>query len=108
MKLKSIFQIWKNKNQILEGIANSIFRKEDVEAVASVRMAICKSCDLFTNNNDGCLAPLSSPCCDQRMGGCGCSLGFKTRSMSAECPKLKWKAEMTEDEEDKLNEKLGI
>jgi hypothetical protein len=50
----------------------------------------------------------TAPCCNEKLGGCGCSLGFKTRSLSSECPKGHWKAELTQEEEDKLNEKLGL
>ena len=38
-------------------------------------------------------------CCNE----CGCSLAFKTRSLSSDCPLDKWKAFMTEEEEDKLD-----
>jgi len=43
----------------------------------------------------------TAPCCNE----CGCSLGFKTRSLSSDCPLGKWEAIVTEEEEDKL-EKL--
>jgi hypothetical protein len=42
------------------------------------------------------------------MGGCGCSLSLKTRALSSECPLGYWKAVLSEEEEDKLNEKLGL
>ena len=109
MSLKNnIIQIWKSKGQILEGITNSIFKKEDVEEIAEQRKAICTSCQLYTEDDGGCMVPGTTPCCDQRQGGCGCSLKFKTRSLSSECPLGKWKAEMTQEEEDQLNQKLGI
>ena len=104
----NIFKIWKHKDQILEGIKNSIFKKEDVETVAEYRMFICKNCDLFDETGKGCMVPGTQPCCDETKGGCGCSLSLKTRSLSSECPLKKWKAELTEYEEDLLNEKLGI
>ena len=50
----------------------------------------------------------TQPCCNQNLGGCGCSLGFKTRSLSSACPMGHWKAEMTQQEEDQLNQKLGL
>ena len=40
----NIFKLWKTKGQILEGITNSIFKREDVEAVAEYRMFVCKNC----------------------------------------------------------------
>jgi hypothetical protein len=42
----------------------------------------------------------TQPCC----GDCGCSLTFKTRSLSSDCPQGKWDALITEEEEDKLDE----
>lgn len=90
---------------------NSIFKKEDVEEIAAHRLSICKGCNLFDNTGDGCIMPGTQPCCDERNGGCGCSLSLKTRSLSSECPHpdgAKWHAELSEEEEDKLNEKLGL
>ena len=109
MSLKdNIIKIWKAKGQIIEGITNSVFKKEDVEAIALYRMSICLSCKLYTNDNKGCMVGGTTPCCNKELGGCGCSLGFKTRSLSSDCPKGYWKAELTQEEEDKLNQKLGI
>ena len=105
---KNIIKIWKNKGAILEGITNSIFKKEDVEEIAQQRMAICGGCQLYTEDDKGCTVIGTSPCCDETQGGCGCSLSLKTRALSSECPLGKWTAELSEEEEDKLNEKLGL
>ena len=105
---ENIIRIWKTKGQILEGVTNSIFKKEDVEEIAAERLSICRRCDLYTQNVAGCMVAGTEPCCDQTKGGCGCSLGFKTRSLSSDCPMGKWKAEMSQQEEDYLNEKLGL
>lgn len=109
MSLKAnIFKIWKTKGQILEGITNSIFKREDVEAVAEYRMFVCKNCKLYDETGEGCMVPSTQPCCNELLGGCGCSLSLKTRALSSSCPLKKWKAELTEEEEDLLNEKLGL
>lgn len=108
MKLSNIIQIWKAKGQILEGVKNNIFKKEDVEEIAKTRMNICFFCDLYTESDAGCMVAGTSPCCNQELGGCGCSLKFKTRSLSSECPKGYWKAEISQEEEDLINQKLGI
>lgn len=100
--------MWKNKGAILEGVKNSIFKKEDVEEIAFHRMSICKACPLYDETGDGCMIPGTAPCCNQLKGGCGCSLSFKTRSMSAFCEAGKWDAELSQEEEDMLNQKLGI
>jgi hypothetical protein len=112
MSLKeNIIKIWKAKGQILEGVTNSIFKKEDVEEIAEQRMAICADCPLYTNEDKGCMVPGTTPCCDERQGGCGCSLGFKLRSLSSSCPHPdgpKWEAIVTQEEEDQINQKLGL
>lgn len=105
---KNVIQLWKSKGQILEGVTNSIFKKEDVEEIAKSRMEICFFCDVYTETSEGCMVPGTSPCCNQDKGGCGCSLAFKTRSLSSECPLGHWKAELSQDEEDMLNQKLGF
>jgi hypothetical protein len=105
---ENIIKIWKAKGQIVEGITNSIFKKEDVEEIAEQRMAICADCPLYTNEDKGCMVSGTTPCCDERQGGCGCSLGFKVRSLSSDCPLGKWTAELTQEEEDQLNQKLGL
>lgn len=109
MKLsRNIIQIWKNKGQIIEGVANSVFRKADVEEIAQERMKICQFCDLYTETDAGCMVAGTHPCCNQDMGGCGCSLTFKTRSLSSDCPKGHWTAIVTEQEEDLIKQKLGL
>ena len=112
MKLnrENIIRIWKSRGQIIEGVTNSIFKSEDVEAIAEERLAICKACpsELYDEQGLGCIVGLTAPCCNELKGGCGCSLKLKTRSLSSECPKGYWKAELSEQEEDQLKQKLGI
>lgn len=110
MKKNNLIQIWKNKGQIIEGIKNSIFKKEHVEEIARQRMQICRLCSLYDVQGEGCMVPGTQPCCNEKLGGCGCSLSLKTRSLSSSCPlpTPKWEAVLSEEEEDKLNEKLGL
>lgn len=105
---KNLLIIWKNKNQILEGIKNSVFKREDVEQIAAERFKVCEKCKLFDQSGEGCLVLGTQPCCNEKLGGCGCSLDFKTRSLSSDCPKKYWSAVISEKEEELLNEKLGI
>lgn len=105
-----IFTIWKERGKILEGIKNNIFKREDVEVIAEQRMNICKNCpsECYNEDGKGCMVVGTAPCCDERKGGCGCSLAFKTRSLSSDCPFKHWKAEMSDHEEDMLIEKLAL
>ena len=89
--------IWKNRKQILEGITNSVIRDEHVEEVSRLRMELCNACP---SKGTECVVIGTDPCCNE----CGCSLAFKTRALSTECPLGKWEALMTEEEEDKLDD----
>ena len=99
---KTFLEVWKKKGKILEGIKNSIFKTEHVEEIAEKRNQICQNCDDIDRGGDKCFAPGTQPCC----GVCGCSLQFLQRSLSSECEAGKWKAVLTEKEEQKLNKKL--
>lgn len=96
--------IFKNRKQILEGIKNSVFKKEHIEQIAEQRLQICKTCSNYDESGDGCLVPGSQPCCNIKTGGCGCSLKFKTRSLSSACPLNTplWEALLTTEEENKI------
>lgn len=100
----------------MEGLRNKLITNKDVEAVYDIRMTICKACPLYDTTGSGCIVPGTGPCCnkdkelevDQKLiKGCGCSLSIKGRSMSASCPGLKWKAVMTEQDEEILNRQLN-
>lgn len=92
-------KIWNNRKQIYEGIKNSIMRDDFVEDVSAKRMAICNECSEMDRKGSKCEVTGTQPCC----GNCGCSLGFKTRALSAECPIGEWKALMSEKEEEILD-----
>ena len=95
--MKNILKIiWDNKTQIMEGIKNAVLRDEFIEDVARLRHDVCDNCP---SKGKKCAVKGTSPCCNE----CGCSLAFKTRSLSSECPLGKWKAIISEEEEDKLD-----
>jgi len=97
-----MIKIWKAKNQILEGIKNKIFKKEDVELIAKERQNICDKCPHINKNGDKCYLKGTQPCCSL----CGCDLSLKTRALSAACDDNRWDAVLNEEEEDQLNESL--
>jgi len=104
---KSLLDVWKNKSSILEGIKNSVFKKETVEQIANARFVICSACPHIDRDGKKCLVVGSAPCCSL----CGCKLGWKTRSLSEECADVnnkRWEAVLTENEETELNKELGI
>jgi len=101
-KWKKYLDVFKNADKIAEGIANTVFKKEHVEAVATDRFQICIKCSLFDARGDSCVVPGSQPCC----GDCGCSLAFKVRSLSSECPKGFWDALVTEEDEEIITKQI--
>lgn len=98
----NLIRIWKSRNQIFEGIKNNIFKKKHVEDIAFFRNEICKVCEFIDFEGSKCAVPGTQPCCSE----CGCSLKLKTRSLSSDCPKGFWLAEMTAEEEKELLKKL--
>jgi hypothetical protein len=92
-------EIWKNRTQIMEGVKNSIIRDRFVEEIAAARMQHCNACVRKDDKGDSCALTGSQPCCQL----CGCSLKFKVRSLSSDCPDLRWKAVVSEEDEDKLD-----
>ena len=95
--MSTLKKIWENRTKIIEGITNAVIRDEVVEEIARHRMQLCNYC---TSNGSDCAVPGTAPCCNE----CGCSLTFKTRSLSSDCPLSKWEAIATEEEEDKLDQ----
>jgi len=101
---KTILEIWKNRKNIIEGIKNNTFKKEDVEHIANARMVICSGCDNIDRVGDKCFAPKTQPCCAL----CGCKLAWKIRSLSEKCDIDKWDAITTFEEEKEIKKELGI
>jgi hypothetical protein len=93
--------LWKNREQILEGITNKVFKKEHVEIIAEQRMKICLQCPFIDVKGSSCMVPGTQPCCSK----CGCSLSIKTRALSARCgdeENPKWEELISEEEENQL------
>ena len=100
--LKKYLDAFKNLDQITEGIKNNMFKKEHIEAVVTERWKVCIHCSLFDAKGDDCLAPGTQPCCSD----CGCSLAFKMRSLSSECPKGYWQSLVSEETEELINKQI--
>jgi|TARA_R110000822_G_scaffold229723_1_gene361856 hypothetical protein len=103
-KWKKYIDAFRNADKIAEGIKNKLFKKEHVEAIATDRFQVCVGCSLFDAKGDDCLAPGTQPCCSD----CGCSLAFKVRSLSSDCPKGFWDSVTTEEQEEEIFEQIKI
>lgn len=82
--------------QIVEGWKNVVFKKDDVEAVARLRMEICDACSYSSKNKPKSEKTIRP---DIHCTNCGCPLISKTRCMSCECPIGRWGAVKTEEED---------
>ena len=107
MSSKSIIEIWKKRNQILEGIRHSVFKREDVEAIAQQRLNICRSntCGYHDPSGESPAAVIKGV---ESCASCGCKLAWKTRALSDGCPIDLWKPVLSDTEEAMLKERLGI
>lgn len=92
----NVSKIWKNRNEILEGIKNNIFKSDAIEAIAEERNEICKACPFYDTEGVSCTVPGTAPCC----GACGCSLKLKQRSLASGCDEGYWEPVLTEEEDD--------
>jgi len=101
--MTNLIRLWKERNKIAEGIANSVFKKEHVEEIAHQREIICKMCEFYDTKGTHCAIPGTQPCC----AACGCSLGFKLRSLSSDCPKGLWQAEVSHAEEEDIKKQIS-
>jgi hypothetical protein len=99
---KKYLNAFKSLDKITEGIKNNVFKKEHVEAIFTDRYQVCSDCVLLDLKGTDCLAPGSQPCCSD----CGCSLDFKLRSLSSECPKGYWPAIVPEETEILINNQI--
>jgi len=103
MKFVKLISAFGNMDKIYEGIKNKVFKREHVEAAATLRWEKCKTCKHLDKEGKQCEVPGTQPCCAE----CGCSLAIKLRSLSSECPIGKWNALMTEEAEDLIMEQLN-
>jgi len=98
----SLIKLWKNKEKILEGLKNRVFKQEHIEEIYEERLVVCNGCPNKDDSGKYCYAPGTQPCCKV----CGCSLQLLLRSLSSECEEGKWEAVLTEEQEDELNSNL--
>ena len=82
---------------IYEGIKNRIFKKEDIEEIASIRWSICIKCNYLDTVGKNCTVPGTQPCCTL----CGWAMQTKTRSLISSCPDGKWAKFLNTEEEAK-------
>lgn len=88
-------------SQIAEGWRNSLFPPEEkkaiIEEVGAYRMSLCMECP-YNSVNTGRLFARPDVHCTR----CGCTLASRTKCLSCSCPLPvpKWKAVVSEGEDD--------
>ena len=103
MKFNKIIGAFGNIGQIMEGVKNKIFKKEDIEEIADIRWMQCMGCPELDEKGEKCAVPGTQPCC----AACGCSLGLKLRALSSSCPKNKWQAVISRDGEQAIKAQIN-
>ena len=101
-RFNKLINAFGNLPSIMEGIKNRVFTKDEVEEIAKIRWDICTRCRNFDTVGTHCAVPGTQPCCSD----CGCILSLKIRSLSASCPKGKWAAFMSKEDEEKFQDSL--
>ena len=101
-RINKLLSAFKNVDKIFEGVKNKTFKKDHIEAVATLRNEICINCNFYDDAGTNCAVPKTQPCCSD----CGCSLEFKLRSLSSECPKGHWSMITTEEEEELITKQI--
>lgn len=101
-RISKLLGAFKNADKIFEGVKNKTFKKDHIEAVAASRNEICLNCSFYDNIGTNCAVPKTQPCCSD----CGCSLEFKLRSLSSECPKEYWSSVTSEEEEELITKQI--
>jgi hypothetical protein len=91
-----------NLHQLFEGWRNNLLPpsklKKAIALVSKERIEICRGCEFNSRNTkDTWIIRRDEHCID-----CGCTLSAKTKCLSCECPLPipKWKAVLTEEQEE--------
>lgn len=83
-----------NIKHVIEGIANTVFVKEEIEKLAEQRILICRACPrLSTNIKEKNTEPgkyYSAKRPDEHCTVCACNIHAKVRSLHTSCPEKKW------------------
>jgi len=86
IKIKEIYEGWRNNLLPPEKL------KEQIAIVSEERLAICNECKHHSKNH-------STVRPDAHCISCGCTLSAKSKCLSCSCPINKWKAVLTDIEE---------
>lgn len=87
--------------QIFEGWRNHLLPRKELELVieqtSKERMEICNNCEYVSTKHTS-LRP------DVHCTDCGCTLSAKTKCLSCNCPKNKWTAVISQEQQNIIDD----
>ena len=87
--------------QIIEGWGNHLLPRKELELVieqtSKERMEICNNCEYISSK-------FSSVRPDIHCTDCGCTLSAKTKCLSCNCPKNKWTAVISQEQQNIIDD----
>lgn len=87
--------------QIIEGWSNHLLPRKELELVieqtSKERMEICNNCEYVSTKHTS-LRP------DVHCTDCGCTLSAKTKCLSCNCPKNKWTAVISQEQQNIIDD----
>lgn len=92
---------WQNKEDIIEGFKNNVFKKEHVEEIAAERLSICKGCEFYDPKGESKNVIVKGT---ESCGHCGCATQLKIRCLSCKCPIDLWDAIVDDETNMKIHE----
>jgi len=92
INIGQIYEGWKNK------LLPDVDMKEQIDLVDAERTAICEGCANHSMNHKT-VRP------DAHCVSCGCTLSAKTKCLSCQCPIDKWKAVLSDEQQDIIEDR---
>lgn len=87
--------------QIIEGWGNHLLPRKELELVieqtSQERMDICNNCE-YVSTKHSSIRP------DVHCTDCGCTLSAKTKCLSCNCPKNKWTAVISQEQQNMIDD----
>lgn len=87
--------------QIFEGWRNHLLPRKElelmIEQISQERIGICNECEYISTKHTS-LRP------DVHCTDCGCTLSAKTKCLSCKCPKNKWTAVLSEEQQNIIDD----
>jgi hypothetical protein len=94
INLSEIYEGWRNK------LVPPAHLKEVIDNTVEKRMRICSGCEHYSENAKK--QGYDTKRRDVHCTDCGCTLSAKTACLSCECPKKKWEASLSYEQQKEI------